>query len=295
MAFPDPSQDFIPGKASPSELLRLGFPADPKSEKGLAIWKDILRASRKFCPLSQSTTFDPYLSETWSGAIVPDPSPNTISEVEDKFYYITSTWNIADACPPPDGTPQGHYACYSFVGFDGWVRDGPPALMWGTKSIFDCGKHLAKVFVQFDSKQETFDVPWVGPGDLVSAVVSVDYENSTFLVYLVNRNTGDYTRQQFPLPSDFLGATAEWILGRQDLDYGNPGYPTELLPNYGAVYYANNFADAVVFRSKTQVPQDYQIDNAHLIDMVDTKSSQIISTALKVGENLLMVYAYNDF
>jgi hypothetical protein len=167
--------------------------------------------------------------------------------------------------------------------------------MWGARSTFDCGKHLAKVFIQFDSKQQTFDVPWVGPEDLVSAIVSVDDKDRTFVVYLVNRNTGDYTRQQFPLPSSFLGATAEWILGRQDLDYGNPGYPTEELPNYGAVYYSKNFADAKVLRRNTWVPQVYTVDTAHLIDMVASKSSQIISTAQKVGENLLLVYAYNDF
>ena len=174
--------------------------------------------------------------------------------------------------------------------------------MWGTKSILEGCKHLAKVFLQYDHHQETFDTPWVNPGDLVSAVLRVDgdYPGGKFTVYLVNHNTGDYTTFWRDLPKDFRGATAEWILGRQCLDYGNPGNAVEELPNYGATYFHKNYSDFVSVQG-AQGGYEWTVDNAHLIDMVAVKSiddpippGTVISTAEKVGPNLLYVYAYRN-
>jgi hypothetical protein len=295
-----PPTGFNPIRKPVDQLKKYKFPLPPPhSARAGAIWQDILRGSHEYVRApARGESCEPYLeSKTWSGAIVPEPPPATIYEATERFYYITSTWIIPDACPPPCGEkPQNCYSCYCFVGFDGWVSDGPPALMWGTKSILEGGKHFAVVFLQYEGKQETFDTPWVNPGDLVSAVLKVE-DNDYFTVYLVNHNTGKYTIFSRKLPADFRGATAEWILGRECLDYGNPGKPLEELPNYGATYYHKNYADSKSLRG--QSVDEFTVDNAQLIDMIAAKSvddpippGTVISTAEKVGKNLLYVYAY---
>ena len=87
-------------------------------------------------------------------------------------------------------------------------------------------------------------------------------------------------------------------MGRQHLDYGNPGVPVEALPNYGATYFQKNYAD---YRSRllSRPPLPYgelTVDAADLINMVDQKGGkkEIISTAKKFRPNLLNVYAYRD-
>jgi len=326
--FPDPPKDFDPRKASPKELEDYGFPPAPEEsndpDSPSAFWKDAMGAVLTYqSPPSPVLVTKILESRTWSGAIVP-PQPRQSVHLygnqppkPGEFNYITSSWIIPDACPPPEGDPQGNYACYTCVGFDGWdpkkplpplksEPQTPPALLGGAKSIysFDCCHkecHCAKVFIQYDKTQEVFDSPTVRPGDLVSAFLWINDGSvgpcrfSTFRFFIVNKNTGKYTRIVRILPSSFRGATAEWILGRQNLDYGNPGVPVEALPNYGATYFQKNYAD---YRSRLlcRPPVVYTVDNAELIDMFDQKGGkkEIISTAKKVGKNLLNVYAYQD-
>lgn len=323
--FKDPSKDFKPIDAKPEELAEYGFPPCPNESSdgpndGISAWKELMRACREYLPPPPpvKTQPKPLLSKTWSGAITqpppPDPSrqrfklegpgqyppPPPPEKSDYEFFYITSTWIIPDACPPPDGDPQGQYACYSFVGFDG-VSPPHPALVGGTKSIcaFDCC-HCAKVFIQYQVSlkdpaiQEVFDEPKVRPGDLVSAILWI--VGPQFRLFIVNRNTGQYTRLFRPLPSSFKGLTAEWILGRQDLEYGFPGHAVELLPNYGATYYQRNYAEYRLRNPKTSkyVNGWETVDQAQLIDMVSEDRKEIISTAKKVGPNLLNVFAYKD-
>jgi hypothetical protein len=258
---------FKPIEASDEDLEKYGFPPRPQSQENKEIWNDIMSQSLDHVILGGPGSGVPndavLKSNTWSGAI------QMFNDNAGEFFLITSTWIIPDACPPPKGNYEGRYACYSFVGFDGWKNSGPPALIWGTKSVYDQGQHYAKVFLQYCGKEYIFDTPQVIMGDLVSAFlwVSDRARPKKFGFFLVNRNTGRYTLGWRHLPQDFQGASAEWILGRQDLDYGNPGHAVEALP----------------------------VDTAQLIDMVDAKCRGcVISTAKKVGPNLLNVYAYHD-
>jgi hypothetical protein len=236
------------------------------------------------------------LSPTWSGAIL-DPSPL-------KFFLISSYWIIPNAYPPT-GKNAGTYRCYSFVAFDGWQEppeaSSPPALIFGTKSVVSDGNHFAKVFLQANGAEHDFPLP-VMPGDLVTAYLWVlDRPNTRlFGVYLVNRNTGKATRAQFDLPPNFRGKTAEWILARQKIDYGQVGVPTEALPNYGATFYHNTcaFASPAPRLLHWRGVQHFTVDQARLIDMVgkvDYRSpAGVISTAEHVKKNILLVYAYKD-
>jgi hypothetical protein len=330
----DPPPNFKPGtdenNLDPDKLELYGFPPRPEgSEEGITYWKDAMQAIGEYRvpppPIKPSKILE---SRTWSGAIVPSQPLNSPHhylfpppQKPGGFYYITSSWIIPDACPPPQGNPQGEYACYACIGFDGWGRmlppiistfpganfpqgEAPPALLGGTKSIYTRGSHCAKVFLQYNHIQEVFDEPVVRPGDLVSAFVWIHDGLGrfpcfkTFRFFIVNRNTGQYSRIWRKLPDDFKGSTAEWILGRQDLDYGNPGFPTEALPNYGATYFQKNFADYQGRRfGALYLPHRIlTVDNADLIDMIEQKGKkkEIISTAKKVGPNLLNVYAYKD-
>ena len=329
--FPDPPRDFDPRKASPKELEDYGFPPPPEESKdpegGYAIWQDAMRAVVTYEPPPRPVIVTKALeSRTWSGAIVPPQplqSPHRQGNQPPKpgeFCYITSSWVVPDACPPPKGDAQGNYACYTCLGFDGWDSNQappplkseprtPPALLGGTKSIysFDCCHsecHCAKVFLQYDETQEVFELPTVRPGDLVSAFLWINDGNvgpcrfPTFRFFIVNKNTGKYTRITRTLPRSFRGATAEWILGRQDLDYGKPGVPVEALPTYGATYFQKNYADyRSRLLSRPALPYgELTVDAAELINMIDQKGGkkEIISTAKKVGPNLLNVYAYRD-
>jgi Peptidase A4 family len=306
------------------ELDSYGFPPRPplnrpnETNNGSVAWKELMQACREYIPPPPAVSTDPQplTSQTWSGAIARIPyldsaaesklRPKSVEYTEFSdygFVYNTSTWIIPDACPPPDGDPYGQYACYSFVGFDGVSKELPPALVGGTKSIcaYDCC-HLAKVFIQWQSSldmpatQEIFDEPKVRPGDLVSVVMWLrPIAERQFGFYIVNRNTGQYTRFLRPLPPLFEGRTAEWILGRQDLEYGLPGHALEALPNYGATYYSRNYAEYLLLdpRTETWEAKWETVDNAELVNMV-SQDEKRISTAKKVGPNLLNVFAYND-
>jgi len=296
-----PPHDFNPLTATDDVLASQGFPPRPPqaadgSNEGLPIWQDIMGAIgidqyQPPPPTDELPKHRHLESRTWAGGIVPPQEsqppvqfPPVQFQSKSEFYFITSTWNIPTVSPPDSraASTQDRYAVYDFVAFDGWIRPGPPALMWGTKSIYDNGKHCAKIFLQYELVQYTFDRPCVQPGDVVSAILWINPDRKTFGVFLVNRRTRQYIRFRMPLPDDFKGATAEWILGRQQLDYGNPGDPKEVLPDFDPVSYRLNLA---ISRGGW-----YTVDNASLIDMVASYSGQIIARAEKVGRNLLRVF-----
>jgi len=298
-----------------AELKAYGFPPCPTNKKGHAVWNAIMKTCDTYLEAGDGKVTSGNLqSLVWSGAIVPPPCPipvpvcvqpasvpspyrvksEPLSKLDYKFFYIASTWIIPHACPPPlqeslsKSPPYDECACYDFVGFDGWYESGPPVLAGGTKSICTESTGLANVFIQYEGWEEDFLKPPVQPGDTVSAISWICDEY--FVLFLVNENTGEYARICREIPKDFEGRTAEWILGRQRLDYGDPGYPVEALPNFGSTYYRNNYAE---YQSPTKyIPRPLTVDDADLIDMVD-QEGQMIATAEKVGPNLLFILAYN--
>jgi len=298
-----PPENFDHTTASDDELDKYGFPPRPDATllpEARALWDATMSVVQEYVPPDLTEVRIPGMlfSPTWSGAILdPRPSPAL------KFFMISSYWIIPNAYPPTCKR-EGTYRCYSFVAFDGWQEPrtpSPPALIFGTKSVVRDGNHFAKVFLQVNGCEHDFCLR-VMPGDLVTAYLWVldrpTISPRRFGVYLVNRNTGNATRAQFDLPADFQGTTAEWILARQKIDYGQVGVATEALPNYGATFYHNTcaLASPAPRLSHWRGVQHFTVDQAKLIDMVGTgtRSTDVISTAEHVKKNILLVYAYKD-
>ncbi len=302
-----PPQGFNPSTATEDDLHKYGFPPRPDATElqyARALWDDTISAVQEYAPADLSDERFPgkLLSPTWSGAILDPP---TLSPVlpPPRFFSISSYWIIPNAYPPTCQS-GGDYRCYSFVAFDGWqdTSPDPPALALGTKSVVRDGNHFAKVFLQVNGEEYNLCLR-VMPGDLVTAHLWViEHSNPPrFGIFLVNRNTGKATRARFRLPDAFKGKTAEWILARQNINYGQPGVATETLPNYGATFYHNTCALAYqgIWPRSWPGVRHFTVDQARLIDMVRKLegkggSDEVISTAEHIKQNVLLVYAYND-
>lgn len=290
--FTTPPPGFKPIDATEDQHKMYGYPPRPDKNafpQARAVWDEIMSLPLQYIPTDLCEETDPatLYSPTWSGGIVPPDDPEQSSE---KFHEIASNWIIPNPYPPPDATGD-FYRCYCFVGFDGWGESAPPALMFGTKQIYDKGKHYATIFIRRDGVEQDFhcpEAPCVMPGDLVHACLSI--EDDYVHVCLIDQNSQKRFAHKIPLPSSFKGATAEWIVGREILDYGYLGTATERLPNYGATFFHKAFA----YSKK----REYTLDNARIIDMVGTSTLEhtddVISTAEHVYKNTLLVYAYKD-
>src|SRR5271170_191023 len=296
---------FDPVTASDPDLEKYGFPPrpDPALLESRALWEETVSQPLEYVESKFVDEIYPgvLLSPTWSGAILKSSSPQSPLRPPPfkGFRSISSYWIIPNAyppydCTPPVGSPQSNYRCYTFVAFDGWQDNSgdPPALILGTKS--ESESHTATVFVQIDGKEIDLSLP-VMPGDLVTAHLWVLAIPGRFGIFVVNRNTGKATRATFNLPRDFKGKTAEWIVARQNIDYGYVGKATEILPNYGATFFHKTCAWGN--------GHEFTVDQGQLIDMVaspqvyprDSKYyGQIISTAEHIRKNILLVYAYDN-
>lgn len=299
----EPPKNFNPVQASPTDLIKYGFP--PRPDKKIAPiqyakWYRAVSRARKFIAPRSNRNAKPEVEENagWSGALLKTPPTPFSSNKEVSIWSASASYIIPNPYPPPTGaTDKVPYKVRNWVGFDGYsvsscYRAG------STSQVIKSGDNLNQTAVPFfewvntdpvgGERREYPDLN-VKPGDVLTVFVFGIVGSNRVNAFLLNVGSGEFTSDSFTNGPALEGTSAEWITeallspAGQKLgfaDYGVTFFYDILALNFVFNPEAKNFGVFDLFKV-------YTVDDATILDITAT------STAER-PKDVLLLYAYEN-
>jgi hypothetical protein len=245
-----PPKGFNPLEATPDELKSYGLPPKPDVKTDpdrhgrwskhlskpltlVAPTFKIIEKERNPTAKTQTKATNAATSSNWSGVVIADPSPAK------QYTAIEGTWIVPDAYP---SATNGDYDVSVWVGIDGWGNG--EVVQTGTDSyVSESGGKITSQgvyawFEWFPAYAIAFTNFVVHPGDTIWGYIDVESTTEAY-AFLYNENARTYVSTTFSAPSktNFIGATAEWIVENPDVNNVET-----LFPDFGSTVFYNTYA-----------------------------------------------------
>jgi hypothetical protein len=233
------------------------------------------------------------------GITQPDWCGAQVSPGSEPFSSVTASWVVPMAYPPASawadvGWADGYYVSSIWVGLDGY-RD-TQVLQAGTMAFVQVLQGAivnVDVFAWYEWYSMVSQAPSVRfkgfpvqAGDLVNVLVRGGGKGPATEggVVIANMSRGLLTTANVTAPdpqTEVRGSSAEWIVERTFIQFGDGTTSVKTLPNYGA----SVFFDAVAGTADTEVP----VGSGTAFPMFDTDGKTVISQATIENDTTLLL------